>query len=80
MSFKSGDGSARAAVETFDVIKNYPDAMKAYKDMIYQKYKEDVIDTGLTKNKHNGFLKRFESPLKLFLTKLNIKKFNLLVD
>jgi hypothetical protein len=74
MSFKSGDGSARAAVETFDVIKNYPDAMKAYKDMIYQKYKEDVIDTGLTKNKHNGFLKKFESPLKLFFNETEYKK------
>ena len=55
MSFKSGDGSARAAVETFDVIKNYPDAMKAYKDMIYQKYKEDN-NTGMTMIRKKNFL------------------------
>lgn len=74
MSFKSGEGSARAAKETFDVIKDYPDAMKAYKDMIFQKYKEDVIDTGLTVNKHNRFLKNFESPLKLFFNEVEYKK------
>ena len=74
MSFKSGDGSARAAKETFDVIKDYPDAMKAYKDMIFQKYKDDVIDTGLTVNKHNNFLKKYESPLKLFFNETEYKR------
>lgn len=74
LTFKKGIGSSKAAKETFEVIKNRPDAMKAYKDMIYQKYKEDVIDTGLTTNKHNKFLKDYESPLKLFFNEAEYRK------
>jgi hypothetical protein len=74
LTFKKGIGSAKAAKETFEVIKNSPDAMKGYKDMIYQKYKEDVIDTGLTINKHKRFLKDYESPLKLFFNEKELKK------
>jgi hypothetical protein len=74
LTFKKGIGSAKAAKETFEVIKNSPDAIKGYKDMIFQKYKEDVIDTGLTLNKHKRFLKDYDSPLKLFFNEKELKK------
>ena len=43
-TFKRGIGSGKTAKEVFDVIKNSPDAMAAYKNSIFDFYKKQVIN------------------------------------
>ena len=58
MSFKSGPKSKGYAEAIHNVIKDSPDAMKAYKDSIFQKYKDDVITNDkVNVIRHNNFLK-----------------------
>tara|TARA_R100001163_G_scaffold18025_1_gene15979 strand:+ start:2647 stop:5409 length:2763 start_codon:yes stop_codon:yes gene_type:complete len=70
MSFKTGNKSKAYAEAIHNVIKDSPDAMKAYKDSIFQKYKEDVITNDkVNVIRHNNFFKKFKSPLETFFSK-----------
>jgi len=70
MSFKTGNKSKAYAEAIHNVIKDSPDAMKAYKDSIFQKYKDDVITNDkVNVIRHNNFLKKFKSPLETFFSK-----------
>ena len=70
MSFKSGNKSKSYAEAVHNVIKDSPDAMKAYKDSIFQKYKNDVITNDkVNVIRHNNFFQKFKSPLETFFNK-----------
>ena len=70
MSFKTGNKSKAYAEAIHNVIKDSPDAMKAYKDSIFQKYKDDVITNDkVNVIRHNNFFKKFKSPLETFFSK-----------
>ncbi len=58
-----------------DVIKNSPDAMKAYKNSINDFYKIKVFKNGkINKNAHESFLRDYNSPLKLFFNETDYNK------
>ena len=70
LSFKTGLKSKEYAKSLHDVIKDSPDAMTAYKNSIYDKYKSDVIRNGkVNQNSHNNFIKKYKDPLQTFFTK-----------
>jgi len=76
-TFKKGLGSAKTAKEVFDVIKNSPDAMTAYKNSIFDFYKRKVIDevTGRPNLvKHRAFMRDYEAPLKQFFSDAEYKQ------
>ena len=69
LSFKKGLKSKEYADSLHNVIKDSPDAMTAFKNSIYDKYKVDVIKNGkLNQNAHNNFIKSYEAPLKTFFS------------
>jgi len=75
LTFKKGKNSARFAEELHDVIQGSPDAMLAYKNSIFDFYKNKVIKNGkVNVNSHNSFMKDYESPLKLFFNKTEYNK------
>ena len=52
-----------------NVIKESPDALKAYKDSIFKFYKDKVfVDGKPNLKKHNAFINAYENPLKVFFT------------
>jgi len=69
-TFKTGNNSKKVADDLYDVIKDYPDAMLAYKNSINDFYKQEVIDNLGKANliKHRNFLKNYEDKLKVFFT------------
>ena len=76
-TFKRGIGSGKTAKEVFDVIKNSPDAMAAYKNSIFDFYKKEVINEVTGKPnlvKHRAFMKDYEAPLKTFFTDAEYKQ------
>ena len=76
-TFKRGLGSGKTAQEVFDVIKNSPDAMAAYKNSIFDFYKKQVINEATGKPnliKHRAFMKDYEAPLKTFFTDAEYKQ------
>ena len=76
-TFKRGIGSGKTAKEVFDVIKNSPDAMAAYKNSIFDFYKKQVINEVTGKPnliKHRAFMKDYEAPLKTFFTDAEYKQ------
>tara|TARA_B100000029_G_C17591718_1_gene962730 strand:- start:43 stop:2769 length:2727 start_codon:yes stop_codon:yes gene_type:complete len=76
-TFKKGIGSGQKAQAVFDVIKETPDAMKAYKDSIYELYKSKVFKNGgpnLTR--HKQFMKDYEPALKVFFSETDFTKLN----
>ena len=63
------------AKQVHDLIKNSPDAMKAYKNSINDFYKTKVIKNGkINQNAHKSFLKDYEAPLKLFFNETDFNK------
>jgi hypothetical protein len=74
ITFKKGAGSKRVAEELHDVIKDYPDAMLAYKNSINDFYKSQVIvNDKVNIAKHKSFIKNYEDKLKVFF---NPKEYN----
>jgi len=70
LTFKKGKGSQQTAERLHDVIKEYPDAMTAYKNSIFDFYKSKTLKDGIPSlNKHNQFLKDYDAPLKMFFSK-----------
>jgi hypothetical protein len=68
-TFKTGIGSGKTAQDVMNVIKESPDALKAYKDSIFKFYKDKVfVDNKPNLKKHNAFINAYESPLKVFFT------------
>jgi hypothetical protein len=66
-TFKTGLNSKKVADDLHEVIKDYPDAMLAYKNSINDFYKKEVIDNGkVNLNKHKSFLKKYDDKLKVF--------------
>ena len=75
LTFKKGLNSKKVADDLYDVIKDYPDAMLAYKSSINDFYKKEVIDNGkVNVNKHKTFLKNFEDKLKVFFSPKEYEK------
>jgi len=75
LSFKKGLKSDVYAKQIHDVIKNSPDAMKAYRNSINDFYKFKVIKNGkINQNAHKAFLKDYEAPLKLFFNEVDFNK------
>jgi len=75
LSFKKGLKSDIYAKQIHDVIKNSPDAMKAYKNSINDFYKIKVFKNGkINKNAHESFLRDYNSPLKLFFNEADYNK------
>ena len=75
LSFKKGLKSDVYAKQIHDVIKNSPDAMKAYKNSINDFYKIKVFKNGkISKNAHESFLRDYNSPLKLFFNEADYNK------
>ena len=76
-TFKKGIGSGQKAQAVFDVIKETPDAMKAYKDSIYEFYKSKVLKDGVPNlTKHKQFIKDYEPALKVFFSETDFTKLN----
>jgi hypothetical protein len=76
-TFKKGIGSGQKAQAVFDVIKETPDAMKAYKDSIYEFYKSKVFKDGIPNLiKHKQFMKDYEPALKVFFSEIDFTKLN----
>jgi len=75
LSFKKGLKSDVYAKQIYDVIKNSPDAMKAYKNSINDFYKIKVFkNCKINKNAHKSFLRDYNSPLKLFFNEADYNK------
>jgi hypothetical protein len=75
-TFKRGIGSGKTAREVYDVISQSPDALKAYKNSIYDFYKSKVLDQSGKPNlaRHNTFIKDYEAPLKQFFNDAELSK------
>ena len=70
LSFKRGLKSEKYADELYNVIKDYPDAMTAYKASINSEYKRQVFKNDkINRVAHEKFLKDYDAPLKKFLSK-----------
>ena len=70
LSFKKGLKSKKYADELYNVIKDYPDAMTAYKASINSEYKRQVFKNDkISKTAHEKFLRDYDAPLKKFLSK-----------
>jgi len=70
LSFKTGQKSQKYADELYNVIKDYPDAMTAYKASINSEYKRQVFKNDkISKTAHEKFLRDYDAPLKKFLSK-----------
>ena len=68
-TFKKGIGSGKAAAEVYEVISRSPEALNAYKNSIFNKYRSEVLDPITNKPslvKHNSFIKNYEKPLRTF--------------
>tara|TARA_R100000655_G_scaffold11877_1_gene27493 strand:+ start:963 stop:3725 length:2763 start_codon:yes stop_codon:yes gene_type:complete len=75
LSFKKDKKSVKYANEVYNVIKDSPDAMKAYRNSINDFYKTKVIKNGkINKNAHESFLRDYDAPLKLFFNKTDYDK------
>ena len=74
-TFKKGIGSEKAAKEVYDVISKSPEALNAYKNSIFNLYKEKVLIEGKPNlSNHNAFLKNYEKPLRVFFNKDDYRK------
>ena len=76
-TFKKGVNNAKEAKQVYDVVSRSPEALNAYKNSIFNKYKTDVLDPITNKPslvKHNAFIKNYENPLKIFFNKAEFNK------
>jgi hypothetical protein len=68
-TFKTGIGQGKTAQDVMNVIKESPDALKSYKDSIFDFYKTKVFKDGRPDpKKHNAFIDSYENVLKVFFT------------
>ena len=66
-TFKKGVNNAKEAKQVYDVISKSPEALNAYKNSIFNKYKKDVlVNDKPNLSKHNAFIKAYEKPLRVF--------------
>mgnify|MGYP003653826784 CR=1 FL=1 len=76
-TFKTGTGGARKAQSVYNVIKDSPDALNAYKEAIYNLYRKQVIQDGVPNlTKHKQFLQKYEQPLKVFFDNKDFAQIN----
>ena len=69
LTFKKGINSKKVADDLHEIIKDYPDAMLAYKNSINDFYKKQVIDNGKVNiSKHKSFINNYDDKLKIFFT------------
>jgi len=69
LTFKKGINSKKVADDLHEIIKDYPDAMLAYKNSINDFYKKQVIDNGKVNiSKHKSFINNYDDKLKVFFT------------
>lgn len=74
-TFKKGVNNGKTAKETFDVVSRSPEALKAYKESIFDFYKTKVLVNGkLNLSKHNAFIESYKEPLKIFFNKTDYGK------
>jgi hypothetical protein len=76
-TFKKGIGSGKAAAEVYEVISKSPEALNAYKNSIFNKYRSEVLDPITNKPslvKHNSFIKNYEKPLRTFFNDAEYNK------
>ena len=76
-TFKKGVNNAKEAKQVYDVVSKSPEALKAYKDSIFSKYKADVLDPITNKPslvKHNAFIKNYDKPLRIFFNEAEYNK------
>ncbi len=76
-TFKKGVNNAKEAKQVYDVVSKSPEALNAYKNSIFNKYKADVLDPITNKPslvKHNAFIKAYERPLRTFFNEAEYNK------
>jgi len=77
LTFKRGVGSGQTTKEVYEVISQSPDALKAYKNSIYDFYKSKVLKDGVPNlTKHKQFIKDYEVPLKTFFNEAELSQIN----
>jgi len=72
-SFKYGKGAQQKIDAVYDVIKEKPEALNAYRNSILDQYKREVINTDGSVNTkaHDKFIKNYEYGLKTFFGENN---------
>jgi hypothetical protein len=76
-TFKTGANNVKEAKEVYEVISKSPEALNAYKNSIFAKYKADVLDPFTKKpslTKHNAFIKKYREPLRIFFNEAEFNK------
>ena len=76
-TFKTGANNVKEAKEVYEVISKSPEALNAYKNSIFGKYKSDVLDPITQKpslTKHNAFIKKYREPLRIFFNEAEFNK------
>jgi len=74
-TFKKGVNNGKTAKEVFDVVSRSPDALKAYKESIFDFYKTKVLVKGKPSvSKHNAFIESYKEPLRVFFNKSEFEK------
>ena len=72
-SFKYGKGSQQKVDAVYDVVKEKPEALNAYKNSILDLYKREVVnlDGSVNTRAHDKFIKNYEYGLKTFFGENN---------
>lgn len=72
-SFKYGKGSQQKVDSVYDVVKEKPEALNAYKNSILDLYKREVVnlDGSINTRAHDKFIKNYEYGLKTFFGENN---------
>ena len=74
-TFKKGVNNGKTAKEAFDVVSRSPEALKAYKESIFDFYKTKVLVNGKPNlSKHNAFIESYKEPLRIFFNKAEYGK------
>ena len=74
-TFKKGFNNGKPAKEAFDVVSKSPEALKAYKESIFNLYKTKVLVKGKPNlSRHNAFMETYKEPLRIFFNKAEYAK------
>ena len=74
-TFKKGVNNGKTAKDAFDVVSKSPEALKAYKESIFDLYKTKVLVNGKPSlSKHNAFIESYKEPLRVFFNKAEFEK------
>ena len=74
-TFKKGVNNGKTAKEAFDVVSRSPEALKAYKESIFDFYKTKVLVNGKPNlSRHNAFIESYKEPLRIFFNKAEYGK------